>query len=83
MGWRVVQRPKEALVPEGSMPPAEKPTRRRRVGEQKHLWEYAEMAPGLAQGEEPGEHLREDAGQPGEVEREGEDKGLIGKAKTN
>ena len=36
-----------------------------------------------AQGEEPGEHLREGAGQLGEVEREGEDKGLIGKAKTN
>ncbi len=41
------------------------------------------MAPGLAQGEEPGEHLREDAGQPGEVERQGEDNGLIDKAKTN
>ncbi len=60
IGWRVVQRPKEALVTEGSMPPAEKPTRSR-AGEQ--------------------EHLREDAGQPGEVEREGEAKGPIDKAK--
>jgi hypothetical protein len=34
-------------VTEGSMPPAEKPTRRRRAGEQEHLWEYGEMAPGL------------------------------------
>ena len=35
----------------------------------------------MAQGQEPGEHLREDVVQPGEVECEGEEKGLIDKAK--
>ena len=66
---------------EGSIPSAEKPTRSHRAGEQEHLREDGRLAPGLAQGQEPGEHLREDVVQPGEVEREGEEKRLIDKAK--
>jgi len=65
---------------EGSMPPAERPKRSRREGEQEHLREDAGLAEGSLAGDEPAEHLREDTGQVGGQAKQ-EDKGLIDKAK--
>ena len=62
---------------EGSMPPAERPTKSGGEGEQEHLREDAGMTHEAATGEEPAEHLRKDAGRP----EPQEDKGLIDKAK--
>ena len=69
---------KEAPVTERDMPPAERPTRSHREGEQEHLREDVGMTREAMTGEEPAGHLRKDAGQP---ERQGEEKGLIDKAK--
>ena len=66
---------------EGSMPPAERPTKSHSSGEQEHLREDAGMESGLAQGEEPDEHLRECDGEPGGAERKDDDKSLIDKAR--
>ena len=46
------------------MPPPERPGPRRQEGEQDHLREDAGMTQeGLASGQEPPEHLQEDAGE--------------------
>jgi hypothetical protein len=63
----------------GSMPPVERPKPRRQQGEQEHLREDAGMAQeGLGAGQEPVEHLQENAG---ESERKADDKSLIDKAR--
>ncbi|MDQ3793720.1 MAG: hypothetical protein M3341_14055 [Actinomycetota bacterium] len=66
---------------EGSMPPAERPTMSHIAGEQEHLREDAGMESGLAQGQEPDEHLRERGGKPGGAERKDDDKSFIDKAR--
>ena len=67
---------------EGSMPPAERPGARRQEGEQDHLKEDAGVTQeGLIEGQEPGQPMREDAGQPDQAERKDDDKSLLDKAK--
>ena len=72
----------EAFVTEGSMPPVEKPGSRRQEGEQDHLKEDAGMTrEGLAEGQEPAQPMREDAGQPDQAERDDDDRSLLDKAR--
>ena len=67
---------------EGSMPPVEKPGSRRQEGEQDHLREDAGMTrEALAEGQEPAQPMREDAGQPDPAERKDDDRSLLDKAK--
>jgi len=77
----VPSKAKEALMTEGSMPPAQRITKSHSAGEQEHLREDAGMESGLAQGQEPDEHLRERIGVPGGAERKDDDKSLIDKAR--
>ncbi len=67
---------------EGSMPPVERPGSRRQEGEQDHLKEDAGMTrEGLAEGQEPAQPMREDAGQPDQAERDNDDRSLLDKAR--
>jgi hypothetical protein len=69
-------------VTEGSMPPVERPGPGRQEGEQGHLREDAGVTQeGLVEGQEPAEHLREDAGRPDRAERRDDDRGLLDKAR--
>ena len=65
------------------MPPVERPGSRRQEGEQDHLREDAGMTrEGLAEGQEPAQPMREDAGQPeDQAERKDVDRSLLDKAK--
>jgi len=66
---------------ERSMPPVERPGSRRQEGEQDHLREDAGMTrEGLAEGQEPAQPMRENAGQPDQAERIDDDRSLLDKA---
>ena len=71
---------------EADMPPAERPKRSHREGEQEHLREdtgmtQEGMAQGLGPGTEPAEHQGEDAKRADRDEREEGEKSLAEKAK--